>query len=235
MQKIGQNYDWVFILVVIIVLVTFVSDQIRAFAGDSSPILSVITVVGGVLGNGAWSRYESRNLALNQGSYNPWIIGVLTGTFLWVMLNTIIFVVGLILVGVAGQFVQRNPGFIGDKAQFGQYVLIASSAVAAILMSVVSALSGAVLIARSRKQFISALVATLSYVGVSLFFRLTSLLQGDIGQLKIFNEVGWGEVLIGLLMNLSIISLMLWLGVVLVRRRGALTGQLEESLNQIAK
>src|SRR6202012_881924 len=100
-----------------------------------------------------------------------------------------------------------------NRDHFSEYVVLSSSSVAGILMSVVSIAAGMTLIIRSRRHFRSTVIATLTYVGIGMLFRLGALIQGDISQFTIFNEIGWGDVIVGVLMNLSIVSSMLWLGV----------------------
>ncbi len=216
-----QNNDWLFIFATVIVLAAFVSTEIQAFGGDNNSILAVIAAIGGLLSNIAASRFEQKNQAVAMGTLNAWAVGVVTAATLYVVLNAIIFVVGLALVSEETQFVQRNAGFVNDRGHFGEYVVLSASSVGAFLMSIVAVVAGAALVSRSRKHLTSAIIACFGYVGIAMIVRFAALLHGDIAQFRIFEEIGWGDVFIGLLMNLSIVSSMLWLGVVLVRGRNS--------------
>jgi hypothetical protein len=216
-----QNYDWLFVFAIVIVLVALVSSEIQAFGGDNNSVVAIIAAIGGLLSNIAASRFEQKSHLVAKGTLNAWVVGIVTGAALYVMLNAIIFTVGLVLVSEEAQFVQRDAAFVSDRSHFGEYVVLSASSVAALFVSVLSVVAGAALVVRSKNHLTSTTVASLSYVGISLAIRLASLLHGDIAQFKMFEEIGWGDVFIGLLMNLSIVSSMLWLGVVLVRGRNA--------------
>ena len=214
-----QSYDWLFIFAVIIVLTAFVATEIQAFGGDANAVLAIIAAIAGLLGNIAASRFERKSRPVAKGGWNAWVVGLVTGAALYVMLNAIIFAVGFVLVVNEREFIARNAPFVSDRAHFGEYIAVSAGSVAALFVAVFSVVAGAAFVARSRSHLTSTAVAALSYVGISLVIRLVSLLRGDTAQFAIFEEIGWGDVLIGLLMNLSIVSLMLWLGVVLARGR----------------
>jgi len=214
-----QNYDWLFIFAIVIVLSAFVSTEFEALGGENTSILAVITAVGGLLSNVSAARFEQKNQNIERGKLNAWVVGVVTAAALYVMLNAIIFVVGLVLLGEEQQFVQRNALFVSNRGYFGEYVALSASAVAALLMSVISVFFGATIVSRSQKHLTSTIIATFGYVGIAIVIRLASYVHGDIAQFAMFEQIGWKNVLIGLILNLSIVSSMIWLGVVLVRGR----------------
>lgn len=214
-----QRYDWLFIFAVVVVLAAFIATSIQSLGGDNGSILAIIAAVGGLLSNISASRFEQKDDVYKFGTLNPWLVGGVGAAILYVMLNAITFVVGMALLSEAGQFAQRQASFISDQGHFGEYVVLSSSTVAALFMSVVSVVAGSALIARSRNHLASTLVASVGYVGIALFVRLFALVRGDIQQFRLFEQIGWGDVAVGVLMNLSIVSSMLWLGVVLVRGR----------------
>lgn len=174
----------------VIVLGAFVTTSIQSFGGDNSSLLAIIVAVGGLLGNIAASRFERKDETYKSGTLNPWLMGIVTAAMLYVILNAITLVVGLVLVGEEGQFAQRHAAFVSNRGHFGEYVVLSSSAVAALFMSVVSVIAGSALIARSRSHLPSTLVASIGYVGIGLFVRLFALIRGDIGQFRLFEQIG---------------------------------------------
>jgi hypothetical protein len=67
---------------------------------------------------------------------------------------------------------------------------LSASTVAALFMSVVSVVAGAVLIARSRKHLFSTIIGSVGYVGIGLIMRLASLIHGNITQFRLFEQIG---------------------------------------------
>jgi hypothetical protein len=214
-----QRYDWLFIFAVVVVLGAFVATSIQDFGGDNSAILAVIAAVAGLLSNISAARFEQKDQTHESGTLNTWFVGLLTAAALYVALNAIVFVVGLVLLSEEGQFVQRHAGFVNDRGHFGEYVALSSSSVAALFMSVISVVAGSALIARSREHLRATLIASVGHIIIALIMRLAALVHGDITQFRLFEQIGWDDVIVGALMNLSVVSSMLWLGVVLARGR----------------
>jgi hypothetical protein len=212
-------FDWLFLFAMALVLVAFIAGVVQDAGGDSYSLVAVITTTGGLLVNIAAARFERMNAPVLGGGVNSWLAGLVTGGVLYVALNAIIFLVGVVLVGEEAQFAQRRLAFVSNRAAFGEYVLLSSSSVAAVFVAIVAVVAGATLVVRARGHLKATLVATAAYNGIALLIRLAALLRGDIAQFRVFADIGWGDVAIGLASNLAIISSMLWLGVVLARGR----------------
>ncbi len=214
-----QDYDWLFIFAVVIVLVAFIATSLQSLSGDTSPVLAIITAIGGLLTNIAASRFEQKVQVPSDGRAHAWLIGGITAAALYVIFNAVTYVVAFALESEQSQLVLRQVQFVDNETNFEMFVALSASSVAALSMTIVCVIAGASLITRSRNHFVSTLVGAIGFLAIGVLIRFASLVQGDISQFKMFSRVGWVDVFLGLLLNLSIDSSMLWLGVVLMRGR----------------